>query len=225
MVEVRGESDSSPGVVGITNRQVSNDHPKRESPSNSAVVGYSENQGWGYAVAGSIKSKGGAAVYGVSQNDEGNGIGVKGESKKSVGVYGESESYVGVQGKVKSGNNASGVWGTCSGDSTVNGVKGTSTGGVGVLGETQTYVAILGRGPVAGRFEGDVEVKGNIEVTKDIKLLNGDCAENFDVAELNIEPGTVMVLNETGKIQSSYRNMTGKLRVLFQELGDISRQL
>ena len=39
--------------------------------------------------------------------------------------------------------------------------------------------------PVAARFE------GKVEVTEDILLLNGDCAEDFDVAEQNIEPGTV----------------------------------
>jgi hypothetical protein len=35
----------------------------------------------------------------------------------------------------------------------------------------------LGKAPVAGYFEGEVHVTG------DIKLLNADCAEDFDIVE------------------------------------------
>jgi len=53
-------------------------------------------------------------------------------------------------------------------------------------------------GGLAGRFEGDVEVSG------DIRLLNADCAEDFDVAGgEEIEPGTVAVLNQEGALQQS----------------------
>jgi len=59
---------------------------------------------------------------------------------------------------------------------------------------------------VAARFEGDVEVTGNINghptskiTCFDVSLIGGDCAEEFDVGEAeSIEPGTVMVLGEEG---------------------------
>jgi hypothetical protein len=48
---------------------------------------------------------------------------------------------------------------------------------------------------IAGHFE------GNVEVTGDIKLLGGDCAEDFDVATVaDAEPGTVMVISERGAL-------------------------
>jgi hypothetical protein len=35
--------------------------------------------------------------------------------------------------------------------------------------------------------------------------VNADCAEDFDIMEQNVEAGTVMVLNEKGSLQQSYR--------------------
>ena len=56
-----------------------------------------------------------------------------------------------------------------------------------------------GNGP-AGFFKGDVLVTG------DIKLINADCAEDFDIAGLQkVEPGTVMVINAEGALQESDR--------------------
>ena len=63
--------------------------------------------------------------------------------------------------------------------------------GAGIAGVSTTGIGVFGRGgQLAGRFEGDVEVTG------DIRLANADCAEDFDIAGTEqIEPGTVMVLN------------------------------
>ena len=45
---------------------------------------------------------------------------------------------------------------------------------------------------------------GNVEVSGDIRLPNADCAEEFDVYEsTEIEPGTVMVLSNDGKLAQS----------------------
>jgi hypothetical protein len=59
-------------------------------------------------------------------------------------------------------------------------------------------VGVFGQGgQLAGRFEGDVEVTG------DIRLVNQDCAEDFDVeCAGQVEPGTVMVIAENGAMQS-----------------------
>ncbi len=69
------------------------------------------------------------------------------------------------------------------------GIYSYSQHGIGVLGETLNPVAnpriaaIVGRGTKAGRFEGEVEV------TADIRLVNADCAEEFDFRSDNVEPG------------------------------------
>jgi hypothetical protein len=53
-------------------------------------------------------------------------------------------------------------------------------------------------GGFAGRFVGDVQVTG------DVQLLNADCAEDFDVTWADkVEPGTVMVLGEEGALYPS----------------------
>jgi hypothetical protein len=49
-------------------------------------------------------------------------------------------------------------------------------------------------------------VDGDIEVTGDIILSNADCAEDFDIATLEIvEPGTVMVIDSEGMLRPSDR--------------------
>jgi hypothetical protein len=77
------------------------------------------------------------------------------------------------------------------------GVGGFSEKGVGVLAQSGG-VALKAQGPLAGRFEGDVEVTG------DIRLVNADCAEDFDVAiDGTAEPGTVVVFDAHGALRPS----------------------
>lgn len=71
---------------------------------------------------------------------------------------------------------------------------------VGVYGKSVTNVGVY------GESEQDLAAKfiGNVEVTGDIRLVNADCAEDFDIAECAIaDPGTVMVLNERGALEPS----------------------
>ena len=81
------------------------------------------------------------------------------------------------------------------------GVFGSSPGNYGVYAMSGSDVGLLAKGGrLAARFEGDVEVTG------DVKLVNADCAEDFDVAVTEvIEPGTVVVLGEEGVLRSSCR--------------------
>jgi hypothetical protein len=54
---------------------------------------------------------------------------------------------------------------------------------------------------LAGLFEGDVKVTGDIQLVGP----GGDCAEEFVVNSVdNIDPGTVMVLTEEGSIEPSH---------------------
>jgi len=107
----------------------------------------------------------------------GNSITV-GEADNSLGagVYGSNERGIGVWG-VSYSNHA------------------------GVFGESSHGVGIRGKGHLAGLFEGNVEIHGNIQLggdavcKGDIRLA--DCAEEFNVAAAEIaDAGTVMVLRE-----------------------------
>ena len=106
---------------------------------------------------------------------------VRGTSVSSRGVEGWSTSSEGVVGVTQTGN---GVWGQTPG------------AGIGVLGTSDHGVGVWGKGGrLAGRFEGDVEVTG------DIRMMNADCAEDFDVMDaVSSEPGSVMVLGEEGAL-------------------------
>jgi hypothetical protein len=86
------------------------------------------------------------------------------------------------------------------------GVGGFSTSGAGVIGQSDSGVGILaqaGSSGRAGRFEGNVEITGSLEVGGDITLLNADCAEEFDLAaDDECPPGTVVVLDREGRIRT-----------------------
>jgi hypothetical protein len=113
---------------------------------------------------------------------------------QSAGVYGESGQQ-GVFGYSTDGS-GTGVYGG-SKDGSGIGVRGDSTDGIAVQGQSfGNGIAVQGiGGRLAGRFEGDVEVTG------DIRLVNADCAEDFDIAGLEkVEPGAVMVIDSEGSL-------------------------
>jgi hypothetical protein len=87
-----------------------------------------------------------------------------------------------------------GVYGENTGGG--DGVFGYSHTGRGVVGVSEQGIGIFAQGDhLAGHFQGDVEVTG------DIRLTNADCAEDFNIgAGLSVEPGTVMVLGEEGAL-------------------------
>jgi hypothetical protein len=95
-------------------------------------------------------------------------------------------------------------------------VTGTSTDGVGVTGESANSIGIHGKGGrLAGFFEGDVEVTG------DIRLANADCAEDFDIADVeHIEPGTVMVLGDEGALYQSHQPYDKRVAGVISGAGD-----
>ena len=89
--------------------------------------------------------------------------GIIGNGFSNAGVIGTSNSNNGVQGTSES-KIASGVYGE------------NTAGGYGVAGRSPDGVGVLGEGKLAARFVGDVEVTG------DIRFVNADCAEDFDIA-------------------------------------------
>jgi hypothetical protein len=121
-------------------------------------------------------------VFGLSGPDQAEndpnirtGFGVHGHSPNSVGVHGSSRRHSGVDGFSR---NATGVFGHSE---TGFGVHGASTNsravfgddpggnGVGVWGTSQNGVGVLGESDngTAGRFEGFVEVLGDLRVDGD----------------------------------------------------------
>jgi hypothetical protein len=135
-------------------------------------------------------------VFGLNAIEE---LPKKARGAISSGVYGFSNGN-GVQGESGSKSD-SGVWGNNFGGGF--GVSGTS--------DEPNGIGIYGRGAnLAAKFDGIVEVTGDIrvardiEVAGDIRLVNADCAEDFDVVGLEkVEPGTVMVIESEGALRSS----------------------
>jgi hypothetical protein len=187
-----GISGQSSNWMGVYGESQSYQGVHGTSTKGAGVVGQSV-EGWGvYGASTKVAAVQGVSeestgVAGVSKGDK--GTGVWGTSNKWIGVFGESQEYQGVHGT--STKNA--------------GVVGQSVEGWGVYGKSESGVGVYAEGPTAGYF------KGNVEVTGDIELLNGDCAEEFDIVEENVEAGTVMVLNEMGSLQPSCQEYDKKV--------------
>ncbi len=165
-------------------------------------------------VRGVTYADGHGAVVGVSENHTPHaGPGVFGQSD-GTGVWGESKTWMGVYGKSTSTTGGAGVMG--EGSSGGFGVLGESTTGAGVEGRSQSGIGIVGRGGrLAGFFDGDVEVTG------DIRLTNADCAEDFEIAVAEmVEPGTVMVLSDEGGLQPSAHAYDKRVAGVISGAGD-----
>ena len=206
------------GVVGINNAAWLGVHGIARGEGGHGVLGETTHDRGGAGVIGI--SKNWIGVYGESKTSV--AVQGKGTQKGSIGVWGETPAdgggagvvginnaaWLGVHG-IARGEGGHGVLGETTHDRGGAGVIGISKNWIGVHGESQTSIGVYGRGPIAGFFEGEVQVTG------DIKLLNaGDCAEDFDIAESelkNVEAGTVMVLTESGSLQSSYQEYDKKV--------------
>jgi len=203
-VGVRGNGTTWHGVAGISESTTGGFGVYGlNTAGGTGVVG--ESSGW-IAVGGFAGSTSqGAAVYGEHKGNQAGvwghntnetdqaGPGVVGKSK-GAGVIGESSTWMGVYGRSES-----------------------TTGGAGVMGEAVgTGAGIYGKGGrVAGFFEGDVEVTG------DIRLTNADCAEDFDICETEpVEPGTVMILGEEGVLYPSQHAYDKRVAGVISGAGD-----
>jgi len=109
-------------------------------------------------------------------------------------------------------------------------VFGHSRANAGVVGESEEFDGVFGMskkataagvsghnaaGGLAGFFEGDVVVTG------DIRLTNADCAEDFDVFDADkVEPGTVMVLGNEGVLSESQHAYDKRVAGVISGAGD-----
>ncbi len=181
----RCSSSEGTGVEGEAGG--SGDGVRGGSKSGNGIHGISET---GFGVLG--ESTSGRGVVARSDTD----YGLRAASRTSAGIRGSSVEGRGVEGWA---TNSEGVVGISTNG---NGVWGQTEGnGVGVLGTSKSGIGVLGNGGrLAGLFEGDIEVTG------DIRLINADCAEDFDITDLEkVEPGTVMVIDQGGALRQSDR--------------------
>lgn len=199
---IRGSSAEGRGIEGWATKD---DGVWGISKLATGVHGISEERGTG--VVG--QSKIGRGVHGISETWQG----VLGESRDNAGVVGESAKFHAIFGVSHSSNNG-GVIGI--NDAGGWGVIGRSNTNTGVSGESDTGIGVRGKGGrLAGFFEGDVEVTG------DIRLANADCAEDFDVSgAAKVEPGTVMVLGDEGALFESQQTYDKRVAGVISGAGD-----
>jgi hypothetical protein len=164
-------------------------------------------------------------VYGFSHSTTG-GAGVMGESNTGAGIVARSnapfaagieaenvnttdEAGPGVRGK----SAGAGVWGESTTWIGVFGHSTSTTGGAGVWGENPNGTGVFGKGKLAGLFEGDVVVTG------DLSLPNADVAEQFDVAS-DVPAGSVVCLDNSARIDVCRKAYDKRVAGIVSGLGD-----
>ncbi len=224
---------TDPNVPGVSGENTADGGQGVRGQSKAAgVVGIGET--WHGVTGLSSSTSGGAGVYGASEV----GPGIIGESKVWHAIFGSSKSTVGgagVWGEHK--GNGAGVVGQCDSgrgvagfSKTWQGVYGSSDSQAGVVGESNSFDGMFGishsnqhagvtgqntAGGMAGFFDGDVVVTG------DVTLTGADFAEEFDVtATAEAEPGTVMVLDQHGALRPSQQAYDKKVMGVISGAGD-----
>jgi hypothetical protein len=191
-VGVWGEGKNWHGVAGVSHSTIGGAGVFGSSEVGPGIIG--ESKVWHAIFSSSQSTTGGAGLWAENQaSGTAGGPGVVGVSKTWHGTFGSSESTVG----------GAGVWGEHKGQ------------GAGVVGQSASGTGVFGKGNPAGFFE------GNITVTGDITLTGADCAEEFDVLEaVDVEPGTVMVLDQEGALQPSQQAYDKRVAGVISGAGD-----
>jgi hypothetical protein len=159
---------------------------------NAGVFG-NNLSGAGFGVVGDVT---------IPDTHQGHGVGVAGFSDTWQGVYGHSITNAGVVGEAEKFHGVYGV----SHDPNNAALFGVNDG---------NGYGVIARGRVAGHFDGDMEVTG------DIRLTNADCAEEFDIAQTeSVDPGTVMVLTGGGGLCPSQQAYDKRVAGIVSGAGD-----
>jgi hypothetical protein len=212
-----GESEQT-NIPGVTAVNANGYALVAESTNSFGIV--SRSRGAGVGVYG--ESRGHNGVRGISYSPQA-GVFARNENKTpqagpglyaesaAAGVWGKSTTWIGVYGETDSTTGGAAVVGKAN------------NGTAGVAGESPNGVGVFGKGRVAGRFEGTVEVEGDINVTggHDIRLANADGAEDFDIAgEQAVDPGTVMILGDEGSLCASHQAYDKRVAGIVSGAGD-----
>jgi len=188
---VRGTSKSGNGVHGISETAYG---VLGESTGGRGVAAFSDTNYGLRAVSRTLSAARCSSAEGTGVEGEAgsSGDGVRGTSKSGNGINAASETGRGVNSVSKTGQ---AIYGHSQAQAGVVGESDQFDGVYGIS-HNREHAGISGHNPggLAGYFDGDVVVTG------DIRLINADCAEDFDVTE-ETEPGEVMVLTETDLLQ------------------------
>ncbi len=196
-------------------------HPYQGQSSDAQVPGIRGENTAAYSSTGHS-----IGVYGLSSD----GNGVVGESHSSqhaavaainvsggMGVYVESKGDDGVRAYSHSSQHAA-ISATNDGGGVGLWIASTGHDGVQAHSHSSQHAAVSATndgGGYAGYFQ------GNVTVTGDVILSGADCAEEFDAAQaVEIEPGTVMVLDRAGALQPSQQAYDKRVAGVISGAGD-----
>jgi hypothetical protein len=222
MAEVHGTSTDSnvPGVLGENSAQggrgvVGNG----VGAAGIGVLGQNDlgvavygNSRLGAGVVGESQQPNGWAVLGENRADGGRGVVGRGFTATGIGVLGENGA-----GDAVFGNSGNG-----------RGVVGVSNLQAGVVGDSQHFDGVFGASHTAARagvsghnlnpdgspnpnglagfFDGNVTINGNLTCSGDVQLLvpNQECAEDFEVSGAEeIGAGSVVVIDSIATLKQS----------------------
>jgi hypothetical protein len=158
---------------------------RADGPFGTGVVGSSSSSHGVHGINGQGNPANAPAISAGVWGETDNGFGVYGNSAANNGVHGDSTNSDAVVGVAHSGGKA--------------GVLGVSDNGNGVSGVSQNGTGVFGSGGQRAGF-----FQGNVEVTGDVRLTGGDCAEDFDIGAADLAvPGTIMILGDGGILEPS----------------------
>ncbi len=126
---------------------------------------------------------------------------------------------------------------SASGTNGAGGIIATSDSGTAVVGTSQSSYGISGGGGDIGVYAHNLttpanvvylatrglagDFYGNVTVSGDVILTGADCAEEFDIAEtVEIEPGTVVVLDQDGILHRSQHAYDKRVAGVISGAGD-----
>ena len=143
------------------------------------------------------------------EGDSDSGVGVRGASNSGIGVVGSSSTDDGVHGRSQSGVGVHGVGPTAGkfdGNVVVSGAITSGSANIKGQAEVTGPMNIGGAVSVGGSLQtnGDINAGGSVNVTGDVTFTGGDCAEEIAAAPADIEPGSVVVVDGTGRLSPCY---------------------
>jgi hypothetical protein len=218
-VGVFGTSTSSDGVRAISS---SGNGLSARSTNSVAIFAESTNStgvlGIGHAQPG---------VSGISDSSDGvraissSGNGLSARSTNSVAIFAESTNSTGVLGIGHAQPGVSGISDSSDGvraiSSSGNGLSafGGGNSGVGIFAQSSAKGG-KGTNSIAGFFDGDVVVSG------DVQLTGADFAEDFDIAAgvEAIDPGAVMVIHDDGALSPCHYPYDNRVAGVVSGAGD-----
>lgn len=198
----------SAGGVGVYGQSVNGIGVVGESTKNEGVRGVSHNPNGGVVGINDAPAPGGnggwfesalgEGVRGWSKNsDHGGVIGVN--TKAGIGVYGTSAHGEGMHADTHSISTAAMAAYQLNPDS-----------------ETAALYAKHAGHRTAAIFDGSVSITGEIDM-----IGGADCAEDFDIAAESLaEPGTVMVLDDDGRLRESHCSFDKRVAGVVSGAGD-----